>query len=276
MVEPKMEAAGIEPAISVSPDLSILRGFMCSPHVGHRLAALADGEGCFIIQGRNKQKSVTTWNCSFVVKMRADDRPFLERMARETGLGRLYTIKETRADGHNRQNQAAWVIDTKAAALELVAIFDRYPLWSKKVRDYEVWRQAVIYWNSVKRGGKGIDWAPMEQWGKEIQEVRKFSAQGATPDSPICRRKDGCIGCGRPSRCFWTLPRKASKGIESASAPILTEGDLARVESYIHEGYPTGATWKDALHEIAAKAREMHRLYPFTKTSSSALRRGAA
>lgn len=125
--------------------------------IGYRLAALADGEGCFYISQRTptaarlkiRPAARTVYVCAFSVHLRADDRPFLERMQQETSLGRV--IKGDPGRGNDKP-RVLWTIDTKAACVALVGIVDQYPLWSKKARDYAIWREAVLFWSQTKPG----------------------------------------------------------------------------------------------------------------------------
>lgn len=121
------------------------------PEVGYRLAALADGEGCFSITGQLRasrgrgiisRQRAPNYQCSFIVQMRADDRAFVEKMAAEIGLG---TVRLYNAEHPTRRNKPVvrWVIWRRDECRALTRIFDAYPLWSKKRRDYEIWRSAV-------------------------------------------------------------------------------------------------------------------------------------
>ena len=141
--------------------------------IGCRLASLADGEGCFFIGKLVNKQGNPYYSCSFQVKMRADDEPFLERMADLTGIGALTEYISQRQDGHDRKPQVAWIVRTKADCLTLCMIFDRYPLWSKKARDYAIWRRAVIEWNDHEPGD---DWLPMEEFRESLMAGRAYAA----------------------------------------------------------------------------------------------------
>lgn len=138
--------------------------------VGHRLAALTDGEGCFSLSRQNTKKLTAGWHCAFVVKLRADDTPFLERMCRETGLGKVYAVPWT--DARNPNPQTTWRVFRKDECLRLTYIFDEYPLWSKKARDYAIWREAVIFWATV--GGGTTDWTPVAELYEQLRATRVY------------------------------------------------------------------------------------------------------
>lgn len=142
---------------------------------GWRLAGLTDGEGHFGIS-RRKQ----SYMCEFVIALRDDDEPLLRRLQETTGLGLLYHAKK-RLDGHH--DICRWYVTRKQECLRLVEIFNACPLWSKKARDFEVWRKAVLYWNGPRLEG----WAPMERWYHEIREARGYIEPSLNGDAPITK-----------------------------------------------------------------------------------------
>jgi LAGLIDADG endonuclease len=171
----------------------------CTDEEGYRLASLADGEGCFSIarSGNTDPKRRPRgggYTCAFIVKMRADDTPFLERFAAIFG-GRIRHVGDVRQDGRARAPQVTWSIDTKAGCRSLVDIFDRYPLWSKKRRDYLIWREAVLFWSSVR--GRSTDWASMARLYVEIKAVKKYEGFDQSFDA---KRHGNRVGIHREGR----------------------------------------------------------------------------
>ena len=135
--------------------------------VGWRLASLADGEGHFSI---GKINDCSTFTCAFRIKLRADDVDILKRFQAYTGVGTI-----TRATKGRHHPCRVWSVQKKSDLLHLIDIFDIYPLWSKKQRDYEIWRDAVLYWNTPERDEWGrIEWGPMEDWYWELRAVRQY------------------------------------------------------------------------------------------------------
>lgn len=97
------------------------------------LSGFADGESCF---------SITKATVVFIIKLRDDDAPVLEYIQRTVGgIGKFYY---SGGDGKNRRRQAEWRVWRRKETLWLTDFFDRFPLRSKKARDYAVWREAVI------------------------------------------------------------------------------------------------------------------------------------
>jgi hypothetical protein len=150
--------------------------------LGWRLAALADGEGCFAmtISGSKRQ----SFRCFFIVGMRSDDRPFLELMQTSTGLGHLFDLTPSikalaRRPGTNPQTH--WGINAYHEVLALAAIFDRYPPISKKARDYAIWREALDVWGER-------DWGRMAVLKEALSEGRIYDASPIElPEPPQLR-----------------------------------------------------------------------------------------
>jgi len=141
--------------------------------LGIRLAAFTDGEGHFAICTNNGDKRQKSYACRFIIKLRDDDLELLERFHQATGLGTLLVHGGGGPTARTRYAQARWAVHAKAECLRLTEIFDEHPLWSKKARDYAIWREAVIHWCSVSAHNGPVDWAPMARWFEEIREARR-------------------------------------------------------------------------------------------------------
>ncbi len=156
-----------------------------TPELGYRFASLVDGEGHFAIN-RNKSRTGNTWNggynyaCSFVVKLRADDKPFLEIFHEAVGLGHIYDIAAPTASYRNTKPAACWQINTIVENRELVEIFDVYPLWSKKANDYAIWREAVLM-----RASGGVRTSDLERLWDELRAVRAYADDGRAISNPV-------------------------------------------------------------------------------------------
>lgn len=144
---------------------------MIQPHIGYYLAGLIDGEGCFFIC------TDRTFSCSLHVHLRADDRALLEWLRDSTGLGRLYQGRKVKRGGD--QPSMFWRVTRRHETLGVVEIFNRYPLRSKKARDFKIWAEAVVAWRAQ-------DWQQMAQLSALLRETRRFEAAGdefEIPDS---------------------------------------------------------------------------------------------
>lgn len=146
--------------------------------VGYYLAGLTDGEGHFGIS-KNTRRGRNHHGCLFIINMRLDDLPLLEWLHEQTGglgsIGRNQGLRQRQ--GWETRPVAAWRVYSKAECLELVHIFEEYPLHSKKARDFTIWAQAVRYLNGPQP--EGI--APMARWFEEIRLVRAY-VEGESPD----------------------------------------------------------------------------------------------
>jgi hypothetical protein len=134
---------------------------------GYRLAALADGEGCFYLGVPDR--------CAFIVHMRADDADFL-RVMRDASGG-LGTIK-FQIGNDSSAPSVHWAVQSHADLGRIVRIFDQYPLLSKKSHDFRIWREGVF---SYQRG----DTARLSVLAEHLREARRFEASSApVPESP--------------------------------------------------------------------------------------------
>lgn len=151
------------------------------PAFGNWLAGFADGEGCFFIgrvthRNRKGGPDYVNYRCAFTISLRNDDRPILEEIRATLGIGSM---------GHRAPRNMGvwpmceWRVKSKPEAVVLVDLFDRYPLRAKKARDYAIWREAVIDWNSRLQGGGRHngrhDWSNLARLHQELKDVRKYA-----------------------------------------------------------------------------------------------------
>lgn len=134
-----------------------------TPDLGNYLAGFADGEGCFQIVPSSK---ATGFIFSFAIFLRCDDKAVLEMLCEKTGLGRVYDQASSRGN-----DNARWVIYTKADCLKLVALFEAYPLRAKKRRDFVIWAEGVRAW-AQRRYGE--DWGTIAALRHDLISGRAF------------------------------------------------------------------------------------------------------
>lgn len=177
---------------------------------GHWLAGLADGEGSFAIHRDVRHRvprldgtELTTYDCSFAISLRLDDLPILEKCQRTTDLGRIYLMPSR----HKRNPQAVWKIYSKRHVATLCRFFDQYPLQSKKLRDFAIWKRAVRAWLSASRGRAKSQTAAHDVWLKmaalkdALESGREYTdgsepetwADAAAGDGPQLRLLDGTV-----------------------------------------------------------------------------------
>ena len=137
----------------------------------HWLAGFIDGEGCFRV---HKEKGGGYYACHFALKLRDDERAILERIVTETSIGH---IKPDITGRGNSRPCLVWVVQSKAECVKLVALLDEFPLRAKKSRDYAIWREAVCYWQTMKRGNRWHgprDWSRMIAFKSAIEAARAY------------------------------------------------------------------------------------------------------
>jgi hypothetical protein len=122
---------------------------------GHWLSGFVDGEGCFqlrysrVVSG-NRKDVYKAPSAGFYIKLRADDTTTLLLIQRYWQAGTL----KRQANGSSRSpNPSSCLAIHRIGILAgvLVPHFERYPLRSKKSRDFAIWKQAVAIWDEVAK-----------------------------------------------------------------------------------------------------------------------------
>jgi hypothetical protein len=138
---------------------------------GYWLAGLIDGEGCFRI---HKQKAGDYYAPSFSLKLRDDDTDLIKYIVERTGFG--HVARDTSPNGNSRPC-VIWRVDSRVATEKLAAFLERYPLRSRKARDWVVWQEAVRVRREMKRGNRWDgprDWTPLIELKAELEQAREY------------------------------------------------------------------------------------------------------
>jgi hypothetical protein len=123
----ELYALGRSAYADASAHLTVDAGF------GFWLAGLIDGEGCFDVKKLHQP--------SFGIALREDDHEVLSYCLRTLGVG---TVRIERKKPPRGQRRVWWRLENLEACLRLVVLLDRYPLRTKKLRDFVLWRQVVL------------------------------------------------------------------------------------------------------------------------------------
>lgn len=140
-------------------------------------AGLIDGEGHFSIVDYQHSNSFAT---RLIVEMRADDLELLEMIRERLQMGNISIRCRTdrRKDEHPH---AIWQVTSKSECQEIVKIFDQSPLRSRKQKDYEVWREAVME-NCKHHSARDIN--KLKYLFLAIKAVRQFNVEEVNIPSP--------------------------------------------------------------------------------------------
>lgn len=121
---------------------------MIDSDFGHWLAGFTDSEGCFDITPARG----VYYYCRFTIGLRADDKPVLDQIQRNLGVGRVWLKTSPSMRG---SPQATFSVFRKEECVVVRDVFDRFPLRSKKAEDFKLWSQALDYfkrtWDDDKR-----------------------------------------------------------------------------------------------------------------------------
>ena len=87
----------------------------------------------------------------FMLSQRADDKAVLEEMRDTLGFGTIYLHTGNNPQRPGEKPAYRFEVHRKEDCLKLVKIFRKYPLHSRKARQFELWAEAV----EAMKGAKG-------------------------------------------------------------------------------------------------------------------------
>ena len=130
-------------------------------------AGFVDGEGCFKIPEQRGRHST-----AFQLRLREDDLAVLLSVAAHLQMGRVFGPYQPRPgrEGYYSKPHVMWKVQTKSGCRRLVEIFDRFPVRSKKVQDYRIWREAVLEYCSPRP-----DQARLASLKAELKRGREYT-----------------------------------------------------------------------------------------------------
>lgn len=144
--------------------------FLSSPW----LAGFADGEATFVItrSGSTSGGRRRAFTARFALALRADDIGLLGELQAEFG-GSIH-VGAKRPGSHP---MATWTVASKRDLSRLIDYFDRFPLRSKKARDFAIWREAALLYIECDNSADIVE--AMEPLRDALMGGRLFVAAGA-------------------------------------------------------------------------------------------------
>jgi len=138
------------------------------PIYGWWVTGLSDGEATFYAglnfrPKRTKKGSLVDCvelDIRYAVALRADDAEVLLKLKEYFGCGRI-TYRDTAKYPSNRKRKQVnpqflfQVRDPRELVASVVPHFERFPLQSKKVEDFEIWRAILVFATDELLGRKG-------------------------------------------------------------------------------------------------------------------------
>ena len=150
-----------------------------NPFIQSWFSGLFDGEGHLGLKAQPYKSGgrAIPYICSatLTVRLRDDDTAILEFVRNFFNCGATYKHKlPGKSDGCDRKPQTDYVVGNTAALYHVfIPHFDEYPLMSKKVKDYEVWREGVcVIYERQHHSQKGME--RFLELTRRIMEVRKY------------------------------------------------------------------------------------------------------
>lgn len=153
---------------------------MWNPSQDSWLTGFADGEGTFLItrSGSTTGNRRRAWTPRFAISLRTDDIGVLAELRAVFG-GSIATGRK-RPDAHPT---STWTVAGKRDLARLLDYFDRFPLRSKKARDYAIWREAVLLYVECENSADIVEL--MEPLRDALNGGRLFVAAGADEPAAV-------------------------------------------------------------------------------------------
>jgi len=167
--------------------------------LGSWVTGFTDGEGCFYAEVTSTLKTTTAGRevscCNlyvyFSIALRADDRPILEEIRDYFGCGTV-TGKKSAATcpsmaryGLRPSPQACFSVKRATDIRDfIIPHFEKYPLRTKKARDFDHWKKIIAFYFDELAGTKG--WAThkpkqlamLQSMCGTLKAQRKFAVVG--------------------------------------------------------------------------------------------------
>lgn len=143
-----------------------------------------EGEGCFCLFIRNdrqKRKGQVTsykrWEAVLAIHLREDDRDLLKKIKDYFKCGHLAIVvsKQSRSKGFMRH--CHWQVrNIRDLTQIIIPHFERYPLYGKKKKDFNLWKEAVYLLFVARQRQVTKKFQPIEIFSSEhkrLEEIRE-------------------------------------------------------------------------------------------------------
>lgn len=141
---------------------------------GFWFAGITDGAGSFFIelQKPNKHHSYVKYRGNYLLRLRADDLDVLNHIKTELGFGKIYPY--TPKSGNPC---FYYKVSTVNDCCKLVDLFDKFMLRSKKLNDYLIWREFILYKRDNFRNKQNLKnyISTLETFYQELKDGRRFA-----------------------------------------------------------------------------------------------------
>lgn len=141
---------------------------------GYTLAGFSAGESCFLIVKQHKRNPRANYGCQFRIDLRDDDREYLEEIRETLQIGKIYNRPTYPGSFPNTKPAASFRVNIINECVQLVRLFEKYPIPSKKQRDFDIWKQAVA---ELQKPVNCRDPLLLDYYFHKIREVRKYEKQ---------------------------------------------------------------------------------------------------
>lgn len=162
-----------------------------SDSFGRYFSAFFDGEGCFIISYykcswnkiRNNKKEYYTFLVSVRVGLRDDDQHLLYYFQKIFGGSIQSDFYQRKQRSPSNRNKVWSVSNIKTLAEIFVPLFVQYPLYTKKAKEFEIWKNLIIEKYILTRGGHDKQGTGTPEFTKKFmegtykiqKEIRKYT-----------------------------------------------------------------------------------------------------
>ena len=152
---------------------------------GQWLSGFTDGEGCFwlgICRNKSAIGKLPSPRARFIITLRQDDTEALRLIQSYFQVG---NVRPCHNEHHTKSKPAMTfsVSNTPDLSRVIIPHFHKFPLWSKKARDFIIWEKGILILSQMKElpssGTLGVlKWTPkrLESFSSLVTKLRNHRA----------------------------------------------------------------------------------------------------